>query len=84
MDLLLQYYLFKRIFLFFDEWMFYALMIYCFWKKLWIPLAVSLLFGVCAIYTSYKNLESLEKNIHDHCGLQFDQEMLYIFDKIRF
>ena len=66
-ELLLKYYLIKRIFLFLDEWLFYLVLIYLYNIEIYIMLPPVLLYGISCIYTSYFNINKIEeKLVHVH------------------
>lgn len=60
---LILYYLIKRSFIFFDEWMFYYILLKLYNKKYYKITFTVLVYGLCCIYTSYKNIDKVEKNI---------------------
>ena len=60
---LLKYYLMKRVFLFFDEWMFYGVLIYLVHNEYYIITPFVLTYGISCIYTSYTNIEKIEEKI---------------------
>lgn len=58
-----NYYTIKRTFLFFDEWLFYYVLYKLYREKyyrMWLPV---MLYGLSCIYTSYKNIDKIEKRI---------------------
>lgn len=67
---LITYYRYKRTFLFVDKWGFYTLLLFLyFYNVSYLLIASILLYGGTGIYTSYKNLEKLEKYL-----VSIDQE----------
>lgn len=62
---LLTYYLIKRIFLFFDEWLFYLVLIYLVRKRYFKIVPIVMLYGIACIYTSYTNIDKIEEKIID-------------------
>jgi len=67
---LITYYRYKRTFLLVDEWGFYTLLLFLyFYNVSYLLIASILLYGGTGIYTSYKNLEKLEKYL-----VSIDQE----------
>lgn len=67
---LITYYRYKRTFLFVDEWGFYTLLLFLyFYNVSYLLIGSILLYGGTGIYTSYKNLEKLEKYL-----VSIDQE----------
>jgi len=64
MDLII-FYLIKRIFLFFDEWFFYIMLYILYRKKCYKLIPFIITFGGICIYTSYVNINMLEKSIID-------------------
>lgn len=63
--MILKYYLIKRIFLFFDEWLFYLLLIYLYNREIYIMLPPVILYGISCIYTSYSNINRIEEKLVD-------------------
>ena len=51
--------IFRRFFIFCDEWMIYFLLIYLYIHELYIPLVIATICGTYAIYISYYNLNLL-------------------------
>ena len=62
---LLTYYLWKRIFLFFDEWLFYIVLIYIFNRGYYKILPFVAAYGISCIYTSYSNINRIEERLVD-------------------
>lgn len=62
---LIYFYLIKRLFLFFDEWLFYYILYKLYNEHLYIPFVIVLGYGTLCIYTSYKNIDLLENKIVD-------------------
>jgi cellulose synthase/poly-beta-1,6-N-acetylglucosamine synthase-like glycosyltransferase len=82
--MLLKYYLMKRIFLFFDEWLFYLFLIYLYNREIYIMLPPVILYGVSCIYTSYLNINKIEEklvNVHQLIWLTDKSLSEYIFEK---
>ena len=75
-DRILCYYLLKRLFLFFDEWLFYIILYKLFKKKYYKGFVAILLYGTGCIYTSYNNIYLIEKKIipedQDFFAISFD------------
>jgi hypothetical protein len=71
---IIKFYKYKRDFLFYDEWGFYFLLLfmYKYSYPYWIIFPI-LFYGGSAIYTSYSNLDKIEKYI-----VPIDQDV-YIF-----
>ena len=63
---LLRYYIAKRTFLFFDEWLFYGTLYYLFSAKYYKIFFGVLLYGTGCIYTSYANISKIEKAFFGH------------------
>lgn len=62
---LFTYYLWKRIFLFFDEWLFYVVLIYLFNRGYYKILPFVMVYGISCIYTSYANINRIEEKLVD-------------------
>lgn len=62
---LVYFYLIKRLFLFFDEWLFYYVLYKLYTDRLYVPFTIVLGYGISCIYTSYKNIDLLESKIVD-------------------
>ncbi|ARF10021.1 hypothetical protein Indivirus_8_11 [Indivirus ILV1] len=80
---LLTYYLMKRIFLFFDEWLFYFVLIYLVKKRYYKITPIVMLYGLACIYTSYTNINKIEENlvdIHQIIWLSDKPIIHYIYD----
>ena len=83
--LILIYYVIKRLFIFFDEWMFYYILIKLYDKKYKKITLMVLVYGLCCIYTSYKNIDKVEKDISDADQIVFLTDTLSFYsiqDKI--
>lgn len=79
-QLLLKYYLIKRIFLFFDEWLFYLVLIYIYNREYFIMLPPVLLYGISCIYTSYFNINKIEeKLVHVHQIIWLSNRPIYYY-----
>jgi hypothetical protein len=65
MDDLLLYYLLKRIFIFFDEWLFYCVLYILLVRGHYHILPFIIIFGFSCIYTSYYNINLIEKELLD-------------------
>lgn len=63
LNLLLKYYLIKRIFLFMDEWLFYLVLYSLVYLEFYKISIIILLYGLACIYTSYSNLDKLEQKL---------------------
>lgn len=64
-DYILMYYIVKRVVLFFDEWFFYFTLYKLLrrgHRKILLPV---MLYGISCIYTSYKNIDKIEREIVD-------------------
>jgi hypothetical protein len=81
---LIRFYRYKRTFLYLDEWAFYMILIFMYIHSFpFLIVGTVLFYGSSALYTSYVNLDKLEKMI-----VPLDQN-IYIFenkvgDMIRF
>jgi len=60
---LIVYYIVKRSFLFLDEWLFYYALYKLYKNKYYRMLFSVFLYGISCIYTSYKNIDKIEKRI---------------------
>lgn len=60
---LIIYYTVKRSFLCLDEWLFYYTLYKLYKNKYYRMLFIILLYGASCIYTSYKNIDKIEKQI---------------------
>jgi hypothetical protein len=73
---LIQFYKYKRTFLLVDEWSFYLLLVFLHFYGMTLFIITPILFyGSLAIYTSYKNLDKIEKQI-----VSCDQEIIAVKD----
>jgi hypothetical protein len=74
---LITFYRYKRTFLLIDEWSFYILLLVLYYNiSAWVILGI-MFYGGTGIYTSYKNLEKIEKQI-----VSIDQDIYLIQDTI--
>lgn len=62
-SILLEFYFIKRLFLFCDEWLFYSFLLILLCKKYYKVLPFVTIYGILCIYTSYYNIDKIEKNI---------------------
>jgi len=62
---LLIYYTIKRLFICIDEWLFYYILYILYINKYYKVLPFVIIFGFSCIYTSYSNIDKIEKNIID-------------------
>lgn len=62
---MLIYYITKRIFLFIDEWLFYLTLFMIYRNKWYKLLPIVILYGISCIYTSYSNIDKIERLIAD-------------------
>ena len=75
-EIVLRYYTVKRSFLFLDEWLFYYTL-YTFYKQGFHKITLGILiYGLCCIYTSYKNIDKLEEKI-----ISLNQNLFLVPDK---
>jgi hypothetical protein len=87
---LLVYYIVKRAFLFFDEWLFYFVLFKMFTNRHYFALVPVLIYGICAISTSYVNIDRLEghlANVHQMIFLTevpFFEHMRHFIEKFVF
>ena len=73
---LITFYRYKRTFLLVDEWAFYLLLVFFhFYGMTLFVTAPVLVYGALGTYTSYKNLDKIEKLI-----VSTDQEILAVKD----
>lgn len=80
---LLTYYLWKRIFLFFDEWLFYLVLIYLVNRKYYKLTPFIMAYGISCIYTSYTNINRIEEklvDIHQLIWLSNKPPLEYVYD----
>lgn len=59
------YYLIKRLFLFCDEWLFYTFLYLLLIRQNYKIIILISSYGLSCIYTSYYNIDLIEKNILD-------------------
>jgi hypothetical protein len=62
---LILYYVVKRSFICLDEWLFYFVLYKLYKNKDYKMLMIIFLYGISCIYTSYKNIDKIEKQIID-------------------
>lgn len=82
---LLTYYFMKRIFLFFDEWLFYLVLIYLVRKRYYKITPFVMAYGIACIYTSYTNIDKIEEkltNVHQIIWLSNRPILDYVYDWI--
>jgi len=80
---LLSYYIIKRLFLFFDEWLFYCVLIYLFNRKYYKIAPFVMLYGIACIYTSYSNIDKIEEkltDVHQIIWLSNKPALDYVYD----
>lgn len=76
---LLEFYKYKRIFLFLDEWSFYIMLTMLYMYSFpFLIIGGVLFYGGSALYTSYDNLDKIEKMI-----VPVEQNIYIFEDKIR-
>ena len=64
-NIILIFYLIKRMFVFIDEYLFYYILYYLYKNRYYKLLPFVLFYGVCCIYTSYSNIDKIEALIVD-------------------
>lgn len=62
-NLLVLFYLIKRIFLFLDEWLLYYILFKMYVRKMYLSLSIILVYGSMCILTSYHNINLLEEQV---------------------
>ena len=80
---LLSYYIIKRLFLFFDEWLFYCVLIYLFNRKYYKIAPFVMIYGISCIYTSYTNIDKIEEkltDVHQIIWLSNKPALDYVYD----
>src|SRR5271154_451482 len=75
---LLLYYIIKRFFICVDEWLFYLMIYKLVDKEYFKVLPLILLYGGSCIYTSYINIDRVERSISD------TEQMVFLFDRSGF
>lgn len=70
---IIVYYFIKRMFLFLDEWLWYLALFLLFVRKQYYLVIIVLIAGFGCIYTSYHNLDLIEREI-----LLVEQSVLFI------
>lgn len=75
MNDIIIFYLIKRIFVFFDEWLFYCMLLFLMFNKCYKALIGTMIFGGACIYTSYYNIDLIEQQI-----VNVDQSIFILFN----